>query len=83
MGQKAYDYYNQKMHNVIDRMLATRPKKDVVYRPFTDHVYHTKNWSYDRCANLTTVFGKSVRPRAEYGQFWLSPKGWWVTFAGS
>ena len=27
--------------------------------------------------------GNGGIPRAEYGQFWLSPKGWWVTFAGS
>ncbi len=58
MQQKAYDFYNEKMHAIIDRMMVTRPKKDVVYRPFTDQPYHTRHWSYDRCVNLNTVFGK-------------------------
>lgn len=52
-------FYRDKMFSIVDRMIQTRPKKEVVYRPFTQQPYQQKDISRCQTGNLNEIFGKT------------------------
>ena len=59
MPSNEIQFYRDKMFSIVDRMIQTRPKKEVVYRPFTQQFYQQKDISRCQTGNLTKIFGKT------------------------